>query len=288
MAAAISLEALKGSIRAFDARYQQVKAHSGQGVVAANVRTFLAESKLVEENIDHRLQDPYSLRGVPQVHGASRDFIQYARLNITNEIESSGDNPVIYPTGGDDGIAISGGNFDGSYIGLSADAMCNAMTSIAKISERRTDRMVNSHFGELPACLVQNLGLNSGHMIVQYIAAGLLGEMKALSHSCTVDSVPTCANQEDPVSFAYNAAIKACKVLQKLESVLAIEILVACQALDFTEVAKASPISKAVYDLVRSRVPVADRDRAFYPDIVSVIGQVRSGELLATVARQLT
>jgi histidine ammonia-lyase len=213
--------------------------------------------------------------------------VDYVRQSIGDEINSCGDNPVIYPLSDDDGIAISGANFDGSYVGLSADTLCNAMTNLAKISERRTDRMVNSHFSELPAFLVRNPGLNNGYMIVQYTAAGLLGEMKVLSFPSTVDSVSTCGNQEDPVSFAYNAAVKAYKVSQKLESVLAIELLVGCQALDFYDVSKASSVTKAVYDLVRSRVPVAEKDRAFYPDIVSVTEQVRSGEILAVVARQL-
>ena len=287
VAAAMSLEALKGTIRAFDARYHSVKAHGGQAESAARIRSILHDSQLVAENIDYRLQDPYSLRAVPQVHGASRTFVNYARQSIEDEIGSSGDNPVIYPLSDDDGIAISGANFDGSYIGLSSDTMCNAMTNLAKISERRTDRMVNSHFSELPAFLVRNPGLNNGYMIVQYTAAGLLGEMKVLSFPSTVDSVSTCGNQEDPVSFAYNAAIKAYKVSQKLESVLAIELLVACQALDFYDVDKASSATKAVYDLVRSRVPVAEQDRAFYPDIVSVTEQVRSGQVLAAVVGQL-
>ena len=287
LAAAMSLEALKGTIRAYDARYHTVKAHEGQAKSAARIRTILHDSQLIADNIDYRLQDAYSLRAVPQVHGASRTFINYARQSIENEIGSSGDNPVIYPLSDDDGIAISGANFDGSYIGLSADTMCNALTNLAKISERRTDRMVNSHFSELPAFLVRNPGLNSGYMIIQYTAAGLLGEMKVLSFPSTVDSVSTCGNQEDPVSFAYNAAVKAYKVSQKLESVLAIELLVACQALDFFDVNKASSVTKAVYDLVRSRVPIAEEDRAFYPDIVSVTEQVRSGELLAIVAKQL-
>lgn len=191
---------------------------------------------------------------------------------------------MIFPLGDGDGIAISGANFDGTYIGMSADTLCIALTNLAKISERRTDRMVNSHFSELPAFLVRNPGLNNGYMIVQYTAAGLLGEMKVLSHPASIDSVSTCGNQEDPVSFAYNAAIKAYKVSQKLESVLAIEVLVGCQALDFYQVSKASSATKAVYDLVRTRVPVANDDRAFYPDIVSVTEQVRSGELISVVA----
>lgn len=287
VAAALSLEALKGTIRAFDPRYHSIKAHKEQAQTARDIKAMLHDSQLIAENIDYRLQDAYSLRAIPQVHGASKRFIDHARENIENEIHSSGDNPIIYPLEDGDGIAISGANFDGSYIGMSADSLCVALANLAKISERRIDRMVNSHFSEMPAFLVRNPGLNSGYMILQYTAAGLYAEMKALSFPSTVDSFSTCANQEDLVSLAYNAAIKAYKVSEKLESVLAIELLVGCQALDFHDVHKASSVTRAVYDLVRSRVPVADHDRAFYVDMVSVTEQVRSGEVLATVQKNL-
>ncbi|WP_248805574.1 HAL/PAL/TAL family ammonia-lyase [Pseudomonas sp. MWU13-2100] len=287
VAAALSLEALKGTIRAFDPRYHSIKAHKEQAQTARGIKAMLHDSQLIAENIDYRLQDAYSLRAIPQVHGASKRFIDHARENIENEIHSSGDNPIIYPLEDGDGIAISGANFDGSYIGMSADSLCVAQANLAKISERRIDRMVNSHFSEMPAFLVRNPGLNSGYMILQYTAAGLYAEMKALSFPSTVDSFSTCANQEDLVSLAYNAAIKAYKVSEKLESVLAIELLVGCQALDFHDVHKASSVTRAVYDLVRSRVPVAENDRAFYLDMVSVTEQVRSGQVLATVQKHL-
>jgi histidine ammonia-lyase len=285
--AALSLEALKGTIRAFDPRYHSIKAHKEQAQTARDIKAMLHDSQLIAENIDYRLQDAYSLRAIPQVHGASKRFIDHARENIENEIHSSGDNPIIYPLEDGDGIAISGANFDGTYIGMSADSLCVALANLAKISERRIDRMVNSHFSEMPAFLVRNPGLNSGYMILQYTAAGLYAEMKTLSFPSSVDSFSTCGNQEDLVSLAYNAAIKAYKVSEKLESVLAIELLVGCQALDFHDVHKASSVTKAVYDLVRSRVPVADNDRAFYSDMVSVTEQVRSGEVLATVQKNL-
>jgi len=287
VAAALSLEALKGTIRAFDPRYHSIKAHKEQAQTARDIKAMLHDSQLIAENIDYRLQDAYSLRAIPQVHGASKRFIDHARENIENEIHSSGDNTIIYPLEDGDGIAISGANFDGSYIGMSADSLCVALANLAKISERRIDRMVNSHFSEMPAFLVRNPGLNSGYMILQYTAAGLYAEMKALSFPSSVDSFSTCANQEDLVSLAYNAAIKAYKVSEKLESVLAIELLVGCQALDFHDVHKASSVTKAVYDLVRSQVPVADNDRAFYSDMVSITEQVRSGEVLATVQKNL-
>ncbi|MDE1164541.1 MAG: histidine ammonia-lyase [Pseudomonas sp.] len=288
VAAALSVEALRGTVRAFDPRYHSVKAHPLQAHTARILCELLADSQLAAANVDHRLQDFYSLRAIPQVHGAVKQFIDYARQALDSELRSSGDNPVIYPLGDDDGIAISGANFDGSYVGMAADSLCVAMTNLAKFSERRTDRMVNSHFSEMPAFLVRQPGLNSGYMIIQYTAAGLLGEMKVLSHPASIDSVSTCGNQEDPVSFAYNAAMKAYKVSQKLESVIAIEVLVGCQALDFHDVGSASSATRAVYDRVRSAVPVADQDRAFYADIASVTEQLRSGQLLQAVGPRFT
>ncbi len=281
LTAALGLEVLKGTIKAFDPRYHSVKAHFGQATCARNICAILKDSELIAENAGYRLQDAYSLRAVPQVHGASRDFIEHARHIIENELKSSGDNPVIIPVSDDDGIALSGANFDGSYVGLACDSLCASMTNLAKISERRTDRMVNVNFSELPAYLVQNPGLNSGYMILQYTAAGLLGEMKILSFPSTVDSVPTCGNQEDPVSFAYNAAFKAYKVSQKLEMILAIELLAGCQALDFFETSKASSVTQSVHARVRAQVPTAAQDRAFYPDIARVLEQIRSGEIHA-------
>jgi histidine ammonia-lyase len=282
ISAAMSLEGLRGTIRAFDARYHSVKAHKEQASTAANLKRILSDSVLVAENIDFRLQDVYSLRAIPQVHGASKKTIADARSSVENELRSSGDNPVIFPIG-DDGVAISGANFDGSYIGIAADTLCIAMTNLAKISERRTDRMVNSHFSGLPSFLVKNPGLNNGYMIPQYTAAGLVGEMKILSHPATVDSVSTCGNQEDPVSFAYNASIKAYRISRKLDSVLAIELMAACQALDFYDPAKASSATRAVYRQIRAVAPTVEEDRYFYPDIVAITELVRSGEVVGVV-----
>src|SRR5207253_1198691 len=138
---------------------------------AMKIKAMINDIQLIAENIDNQLQDSYSLRAIPQVHGASKRFIDHARENIENEIHSSGDNPVIYPLDDGDGIAISGANFDGTYIGMSADTLCVALANLAKISERRIDRMVNSHFSEMPAFLVRNPGLSSGYMILQYTAA---------------------------------------------------------------------------------------------------------------------
>jgi histidine ammonia-lyase len=281
--AAISLEALRGTVRAFDERYHAVKAHPEQARTARVIRALLESSEIAKANIDYRLQDTYSLRAIPQVHGASKKTIHDAQVSILNELASSGDNPVVYPLQ-EDGIAISGANFDGTYVGIACDTLCIAMTNLAKISERRCDRMMNSHFSELPAFLVDNPGLNSGFMIAQYTAAGLLGEMKILSHPASVDSVSTCANQEDPVSFAYGAAVKAYRVSNKLSYVIAIELMAALQAIDFHGVGRSSFSTQAVHRLIRSEVPFISEDRFFQPDIELIFRKVTSGEILAVAS----
>ncbi|MFM0118452.1 histidine ammonia-lyase [Paraburkholderia sp. RL18-101-BIB-B] len=282
IAAAMSLQPLKGTTRSLDARYHSVKKHRDQSNAADNLRRILAGSALTERFVDYRLQDTYSLRAMAQVHGASKRAINDAREAILDEVGSCGDNPVIYPHEGD-GLAISGANFDGTFVGIASDLLCIAMTNLAKISERRTDRLVNPHFSELPAFLAPRPGLNSGYMIVQYTAAGLLGEMRILSHPASVDSVSTSGNQEDPVSFAYLAARKAYETSQKLQHVLAIELMVATQALDFFDPADASPATAAVYARIRQKVPKVEDDRFFHPDMVHIHELVTRGDLLSVV-----
>ncbi|KWI47624.1 histidine ammonia-lyase [Burkholderia pseudomultivorans] len=284
IAAALSFQPLKGTTRSLDARYHAVKKHAHQANAADNLRRLLAGSALAERFVDYRLQDTYSLRAIAQVHGASKRAIDDARDALLDEIGSSGDNPVIHPHG-DDGLAISGANFDGTFVGIASDLLCIAMTNLAKISERRADRLVNPHFSELPAFLAPRPGLHSGYMIVQYTAAGLLGEMRILSHPASVDSVSTSGNQEDPVSFAYLAARKAYDASQKLHHVLAIELMIAAQALDFFDPADASPATAAVYSRIRQAVPKVDDDRCFHPDMAYIHTLVADGEVSAVVER---
>lgn len=282
IAAAMSLEGLRGTARALDARYHLAKAHPEQRRTAARIANLLQGSALIAKNLDYRLQDSYCLRGIPQIHAACRQVVLDAQRTIELEMCSTGDNPIVFPTDeGDDGIAMSGANFDGTYVGMAVDALCVAMTNLAKVSERRTDRMVNPRLSELPAFLVKNPGLNSGYMIAQYTAAGLVSEMRILSHPATTDSIPTSGNQEDPVSFAYGAALKAYRVSRKLEIVLAIELMAACQALDFFDPAHAAPATHAVYQRIRQEVPTVQADRFFHPDIVAITEQLRSGAVVA-------
>ena len=266
VAAAVSLEALRGTINAFDPRLQTMKRHPEQSAVAANVRRILAGSEIVEKFRDYRVQDTYSLRAIPQMHGGAKRALKDALKVVEDELHSVGDNPVIFPEG-DDGVALMGANFDSTFVGIQADLMVTSMTVLAKISERRTDRMVNSAFSELPAFLSPNPGLHNGYMIPQYTAAALYMEMKAASMPASVDSVPTSANQEDPVSNAYLAATKAYQLARKLRYVLAIELMCAAQAHDLLDAGRASEASNAVYQTVRSAVPPVVQDRFFGDDI---------------------
>ncbi|MFJ8259422.1 histidine ammonia-lyase [Peribacillus asahii] len=279
---AMSLEALKGTIKAFDPRIHSVKKHEEQAKTARNVTRILEGSQIIDTYKEHRLQDALSLRCIPQVHGAIKKVLKDTKITIEDEMNSAGDNPIIYPEE-EDGIALMGGNFDGSYVGIYADTMCIAMANLAKISERRIDRLVNHHLSELPNFLVVNPGLNSGYMIPQYTAAGLLNEIRVLSHPATVDNVPTCANQEDLISFAYFASKKAYQISKKLEYILAIELMTATQAMDFHHPLKPSPITESVYHLIRSQVPMVKEDRFFHPDIESIYRQIHEGEVVQLV-----
>ncbi len=286
LAGAMSLEALKGTIKACDPRLHSVKKHKEQASTARNIVSILEGSEIAEKYIDHRLQDALSLRCIPQLHGACKKTLKDARETIEHEMDSTGDNPIIFPQG-DDGVALMGGNFDGTFVGISADAMSIALANLAKMSERRIDRLVNHHHSELPSFLVANPGLNSGYMIPQYTAAGLLGEIKVLSHPSTVDSMSTSANQEDLVSLAYYAAKKAYQISKKVEYIVAIELMTAAQALDFHKPLKPSPITSAVCQKIRSKVPTVEADRYFYTDIESIHDQLHHGEFVRIVEEKI-
>ncbi|MFF2299595.1 histidine ammonia-lyase [Arthrobacter sp. NPDC058127] len=280
--AAMSLEALKGTIKAFDPRLHAMKKHPEQQAVAANVRKVLAGSAETEARADYRVQDTYSLRGIPQIHGAAKRAIKDAVAVIRDELHSVGDNPVIIPEG-QDGTALMGANFDSTFAGLQSDLLSMAMTVIAKVSERRTDRMLNSAFSELPAFLAPNPGLNNGYMIAQYTAAALYMEMKALSLPASIDSVPTSANQEDPVSNAYLAAMQAYTAAGKLRYVLAIELMCAVQASELGDGLASSPVVQAIQAAIRKEVPTAVSDRFFGDDIERIERLLFDGQILRIV-----
>ncbi len=280
---AMTLEVLRGTTRAFDDRLMSVRPHNEQKNTAANVRKILNDSMIAKESLDHRLQDALSLRAIPQLHGAAKKTLKDALKTFQIEINACSDNPILWPDGEDAG-AISGSNCDSSYIGIELDSSCIAATAIGKMSERRNNRLINGNLSGYPSFLMKNAGLNSGLMIPQYTQAGLLNEMKILSHPATVDSIPTCADQEDYVSMGYNAAKKALEVVKKLEYVLAIELLSIYYAHHFIE-SDISPGSatKAVLTHIAQNVPRVEEDMYLYPHIETLREMIHFNEIIDCV-----
>jgi histidine ammonia-lyase len=276
LAAAMSLEALQGSIKPFDARIYAIRPHPGHGVVAKNVRQLLQDSEILESHRNcGKVQDPYCLRCVPQVHGASRDALAYA--NSVFEIEMNGvtDNPLVFESG----EIVSGGNFHGQPLALALDFAAIALAELASISERRIYLLLEGHDG-LPKLLMRETGLNSGFMIPQYTAAALVSENKVLCHPASVDSIPTSLGQEDHVSMGSVSALKLLQVFHNVETVLAIEVLTAAQALDYRLPLRPGRGVEAAHQLVRARLPHREADYLFHEDLEQVFTLVRGRELL--------
>ncbi len=291
IAAAMSVEALKGSDTPYDDRIQRLRPHPGQADSAWNLRKLLSKSEIRESHRhgDARVQDAYSLRCVPQVHGASRDAVAYARSVIGTEINSATDNPLIIP---DQQKHLEGGNFHGQPVALALDFLAIALSELANISERRIERMVNGSLSGLPRFLTRKGGLHSGLMIAQYTAASLVSENKVLSHPASVDSIPTSANQEDHNSMGSIAAQKGWQVLRNAQTVLAIEIMVAAQGIDFSRVhpetkrrMKPGRGADAAYRSVRSAIAHLENDRILSEDIAMATHLLRQGTILHAVER---
>lgn len=268
--AAMSLDAFDGRIEPFVDAVHQVRPHKGQIETARRIREMLEGSQILN-NIKAHVQDPYSFRCVPQVHGAVKDTIRYVRQVIDIEINSVTDNPTVLP---DDDMIISAGNFHGEPIALPIDFLSIAMSELADISERRIYRLVSGTRG-LPSFLVANPGVNSGFMITQYTAASCVSLNKSLAMPSSVDSIPSCQDQEDLVSMGANAAIKLYKVIQNTERVLAIELFNAAQALDFRLPLKSSPAICQIHDELRRVVPFILDDELMYPHIEHTIQFLR-------------
>ncbi|HLJ66592.1 MAG TPA: histidine ammonia-lyase [Chloroflexota bacterium] len=278
IAGAMSLEAMRGTDRAFDARAMALRPHAGQGHAATRLRSLLTGSEILPSHRfdSHRVQDPYSLRCMPQVHGASRDALGLLCRAVDTEMSSVTDNPLIFPV---DGEVISCGNFHGEPLAIPLDVAAIALAEIGGISERRIEAMLDPHFSELPAFLTMHGGVDSGFMVSQYTAASLVSENKILSHPASVDSIPTSANQEDHVSMGATAALKVRQVLANVEYILAIELLCAAEGLDYRLPLRTSPPLEAVRDLIRSEVPHLDDDRVLAPDIECVNSMIRDRRL---------
>ena len=290
IAGAMSLEALMGSNAAFDARIHALRPHPGQLASAANLRALTADSAIIASHRDcNRVQDAYSLRCMPQVHGACREAIRFAREILEREINSVTDNPLLFLDGeGGGGIVLSGGNFHGEPLALALDTLALGLTQLAGISERRIDRLVNPLTSEgLPAFLSPHGGLHSGYMIAQYVAAALVSECRSWSHPASADSIPTSGLQEDYNSMGAGAALKARQVLAHVRQVLAIECLLAAQALDLRQPLTPGVGSRAAHAAVRARIPHLDTDRFLHDDLAAALGLVEAGAVLAAVESAL-
>jgi histidine ammonia-lyase len=281
-ACALSLEALQGSRNSFLPQVHALRPLRGQAASARNVVRLLDGSAIIES---HRwcdkVQDAYSLRCAPQVHGASRDLLDYVEYTVTTELNAATDNPLVLV---EDGMLVSAGNFHGQPLAFALDALAMAVSELANISERRVERLVNPNLSDgLPAFLTTDGGLNSGFMIPQYVAASLVSENKSLCHPASVDSIPTSAGQEDHVSMGNASGLKASQVVANSERALAIELLAAAQAIEFLAPLEPGRGARAAHDLVRSLSPRLRDDRPLGPDIEAVADAIRDGSLVAAV-----
>ena len=285
VAASLSLDALRGSPAAFDARIADARPHPGHALVARNLERLNRGSEIRESHRssqkDPRVQDPYSLRCIPQVHGAARDALAYVRATLSIELNSATDNPLVFADSGD---VLSGGNFHGQPLAMAADHLAIALATLGGISERRIEQMTNPQSSQLPAFLVRHAGLNSGFMILQVAAAALASEMKALAAPHSVDSIPTSANQEDYVSMGMGAARRLAPMLANLRNILAIELLAAAQGIDFLSPLRPGIESGRAYEIVRSLSKPLDADRSLSSDIAAVAAAM-SNSGLATLLR---
>ena len=284
IAAALSMEALKGVSDAFQPALHDVNNQPGQIKTAANLRNMLSGSSLIDSDPE-RVQDAYSLRCTPQVIGPSRDIVAFLRERVTAAINAATDNPLIFNDLPDDRStkAVSGGNFHGEGLAMWLDFLGISMASMGNISERRTFRLLTPELsGGLPAMLVPNPGLDSGLMMPQYTAAALVSENKTLAHPDSVDSIPSSGNQEDYVSMGANAALHAMEIAENLHYIIAVELLTAVQGIDLRQDGphKLAPATLAAYKEIRKKIKFLDKDRQLSPDIEALVSLIRSGEIL--------
>jgi histidine ammonia-lyase len=282
IAAALSIDALRGSMRPFDARIHDARPYPGQMASAANIRALL-EGSAINKSHEHcgRVQDAYSLRCAAQVHGAVRESLGFVLETLAIESNAATDNPMVFAGEGD---IVSGGNFHGAPVAIAADLTVIGLAQLASISERRTDRLVNPVSSDLPPFLTRNSGLQSGYMLAQVTAAALVSEIKTLAHPASVDTIPTSANREDHVSMSMGAALKASRALELAARAIAVEILCACQAIDLLAPLKTSRPLQSVHAAVRVAVPPLGDDRPPAPDIERIARLITSGALESSCA----
>ncbi len=281
LAGAMTVEGLLGSHKPFDDAVFQVRSHPGHGEVATHLRSLLASSELVKSHENcSKVQDPYSLRCMPQVHGAAREGLRFAKDILATEVNAGTDNPLVFT---DTEQIISAGNFHGQPLSFALDVLAMSMTQLMAISERRVEQMVNPSLSGLPPFLAKNSGLHSGFMIAQVSAAALVAESRILSHPACVDSIPSSAGREDHVSMGMTAALKARSVVDNAKYVVAIELLVAAQALDFRAPLRPGRGVAAAHQCIRNAVPTMEGDRELHLDIASVVQLIDNGTLLEAV-----
>jgi histidine ammonia-lyase len=286
IACALSLEALQGSRTSFLPQIHRLRPLRGQLDAAANVLLLLEGSAIIEAHKwCDKVQDAYSLRCAPQVHGASRDLLDYVEATVAVELNAATDNPLVLV---EDELLVSNGNFHGQPLAFALDALAMACSELANISERRVERLVNPNLSDgLPAFLTVDGGLNSGFMIPQYVAASLVSENKSLCHPASVDSIPTSAGQEDHVSMGNAAALKAWQVLANSERAVAIELLAGAQGVEFLAPLEPGKGARAAHDAIRSISPRLGDDRPLAPDIEAVAAAIQDGSLVAAVEAEV-
>lgn len=277
IAAALSIDALRGSTRPFDPRIHEARGVAGQRVAAGNLARLLADSAI---NASHancgRVQDAYSMRCAAQVHGAAREGLAFAHRAVEVEANAATDNPMVFAETRE---ILSGGNFHGAPIGLAADVVCLALAHLVTISERRTERLVNPTSSGLPAFLTRHGGVESGLMLAQVTAAAVASELKTLAHPASVDSIPTSAGREDHVSMSMTAALKASRAADLARHVVACELLCACEAIDLLAPLTSSAPLTRVHDFIRARVPAVERDRSVSRDLQRISEMIVHGDL---------
>jgi histidine ammonia-lyase len=279
--ACMTLDAVRGTASAFDARISSLKPQPGQVDVTSNLLKIIKNSEIVNSHKeDGKVQDPYSLRCIPQVHGACRQTLRHAEEVLTIELNSVTDNPLVFIETGD---VISGGNFHGEALALCMDYLAMGLSEICNIAERRVEKMMNPHFSDLPAFLTKNSGLNSGLMIAHVTMAALASENKYLCHPASVDSIPTSTDKEDHVSMGVTSGRKLHEVISNVQYGLAIELLCNTQGLEFLRPLKTSPALEKVHALVRKHVQPIDEDRIFHKDIDNLTRLIKTEEIIQEV-----
>jgi histidine ammonia-lyase len=287
VAGAMTVEAVRGNVRGFDARLQNLRPQPGQIVTAARLRNLLDRSEIIEANKNHRLQDALSLRCIPQVHGAVRDALDYCGTALRIDVNSVTDNPVFIVEEGELIALSGGGNGHGAPTALALDHLAVAIAALSTMSQARSDRLTSAHLSGLTAFLADGKGANSGMMIPPYVAAALAADNRGLASPASVHTVSTCAGQEDHVSMGVAAAKKARTAADNLTDILSVEFLCAAQALDFHRPLKAGKGTEAAYRRIRASVAPRDADRDMYPDLAAVRALIDDGSLAAAVDEAL-